>query len=111
MQTWYHIARTPDGGLHVHRLDPLKVDQRAAALRGADPELGEDFATVEARGEYAEAIRASLGFAPRGRWFNREGWTSMLTLGEPHPSVMETKTNDDVDELPELGPVPGIEPA
>lgn len=108
MQTWYHVARTPGGGCHVHRLDPLKVDKRAAALRAADPDLSPEHAHAEAQGDYVEAIRASLGFPPRGRWFNREGWASMLTTGEPHPSVMEAKANEDIDELPEPGPVPTV---
>jgi hypothetical protein len=105
LETWYHLARTPRG-LYVHRIDPLKVSARVDELRATDPELSEEEATAEVHGEYAEAIRALLGFPPRGRWITRDGWQSVLSTGTPHPSVLEGKANDDIDELPDLGPVP-----
>jgi hypothetical protein len=106
MQTWYHVARTPEG-YYVHRLDPIKVDARADALRKADPDLPEDKAVSEAIGEYVEAIRDGLGFAPRGRWLDRPGWASHISPGEPHPEMMATQLNPNIDDLPQLGPVPG----
>lgn len=105
MQTWHHIAQTPDG-YYVHRLDPLKIGARADALRRADPELSPDEAYTEAQGEYVEAIRAMLGFPPRARWFTRNGWASSLSTGDPHPSMLAAKRNADIDTLPELGDVP-----
>lgn len=105
MDTWYHIAQTP-AGFHVHRLDPLKVAARAKALRAADPDLPGNEAVAEAQGDYVEAIRTKLGFPPRGRWLTREGWSEVVSPGEPHPNMMRTKLNDDVDDLPDPGPVP-----
>ena len=107
LETWYHIARTPTG-FYVHRLDPLKVVERVEALRKGDPQLSEVDAVAEVQGEYAEAIRASLGFAPRGRWQQRDGWQSVLSPGTPHPSIMERQLNKDIDALPELSDVPQV---
>lgn len=99
MQTWYHIARTPNG-FYVHRLNPIEVLDRAGQLRQEDPELSEPEAIAEVHGEIAEQIRTALGFPVKGRWFNREGWDSSLSVGEPHPTMMEKKLNDDIDILP-----------
>lgn len=113
--TMYHIAETP-AGYHVHRLDPLKIKARADALRTADPDLSEADAVAEAMGDYAEAIRDSLGFPPRMRWHHRAGWSSAISPGEPHPNMMAVALNRDpddptkvlVDDVPEPGPVPTV---
>lgn len=87
MEDWHHIAQTPSG-YHAHRLDPVGILGRAGAMRADDPELSEADAIAEIHGEVAEAIRSQLGFPIRGRWFNREGWNSSLTVGVPHPQLM-----------------------
>lgn len=91
---YYHIAQTPSG-VHIHRLDPLAVLERAKALRADDPELTEPEAVAEVHGEIVDAIRTSLGFPIRGRWFSRDGWDSQLTVGEPHPTLMAAATVHD----------------
>lgn len=100
MQTWYHIARTP-GGLYVHRLDPIRLDELAVAEMTDDPELSRADADADVLGDAAEAIRRGLGFPARARWASREGWDSQVTAGEPHPKLMEQRVNEDIDQLPD----------
>jgi hypothetical protein len=90
--SYWHIAQVPDGrpnaGYHLHELDPVALDEAAAAAMAEDPDLDRATAYAEALGDTAEAIRTDLGFPPRGRWANRAGWQSTLSEGVPHPSLI-----------------------
>lgn len=107
MQTMYHIGWTP-AGVYIHRLDPVKVHARAQELRAGDTALSEDQAIAEAHEEYVDAIRATIGFPPRGRWFNRDGWQSTLTVGEPHQSLLDRCLNRDTDGNPDVDTLPNL---
>lgn len=98
-QAWYHIAQTPEG-THIHRLHPAAAEARASAM--ADfRRIEYDSAVAEVMGEYAQAIRDSLGF-PQD-WVNVDKYSSSISQGEPHPRTMELATvHDDLPELPEV---------
>lgn len=81
---WYHIAQTPNNGMHVHLMDAWTLSHYAAELMQADPELDSAEAVSMAVAHYAELIRADLGFA---QVFGN-GWSSAVSPGMPHPSTM-----------------------
>lgn len=90
-QTWYHIARTPQG-LHVHRLDPAAVSALAGAALAsiAKPsDADRESAEADAVGKLVEGVRRELGF-PTG---DEAGWSSSLGPGEPHPSTLSAAVN------------------
>lgn len=87
----WHLAQTP-AGKHAHQLDPVALEPLVEAELAADPELDRATAEAEVLAEEAERIRRELGFPKAGRWFNREGWDSNLSFGEPHPKFLAEAT-------------------
>jgi len=99
-EDWWYIAHTPDG-VHVWDLPDEQIGERAAGYREVRQAWTEQEAIATARGDYATACMAELGFGDE--WWSVEGWASMLSPGEPHPSLMAKATVH--EQLPQLPPV------
>ena len=94
---WYHIAHTPDG-VHVHKLEAEKLADLARELMAKGHYEDADRALADAVGKYAEAIRAELGFPDD--FMSLGVWHSLVSPGEPHPTLMAVATVH--DDLPEV---------
>jgi len=84
---FYHVAQTPDG-IVVFHIDPLVWLAEARRRADEDPDLSYQDAIDEVASDICEAQRRQLGFPPKGRWQQREGWDSMWRTAPLHPSVL-----------------------
>jgi len=113
------ILVTPDGP-YLYQVQPA-IDQLAPplvqplidAMLAEDPNRNVTEATASATstanamalGTVLDALEASLSFPED--WVDTAGWDVSSSPGEPHPSLMARRVNQDTATLP---PIPGYTP-
>lgn len=96
-QTWYHIARTPDGDVHVHRLAPGAV----SALADASGTTPRESAEAEAVGRLTRGVEQRLGFPADAEQVMLGGWSANIGPGEPHHTIVAAAVNVKDGHIPD----------